>query len=278
MTNLGELHHFLGIEVLRSKHGIFITQESYAKEILKKFRMENANHISTPCVVRLKLSKHGEGKLVNPTMFRSLVGNLMYLAATRPDITYVVSLVSRFMDKPFSNHWETAKRILRYVKGTLDYDIFYQASVPVNLVGYTDSDLAGSIDDSKSTSGYVFDLGSGAIAWCSKKQSTIALSTTEAEYIVVSFVGCHLLWLHEIWENLKHDKEGPTTLFCDNGSTISILKDPVLHGKIKHIRIRYHFLRELVNENIIHVEYCRTNEQKVDIFTKSLGGPTFTKL
>ncbi|KAG6528167.1 hypothetical protein ZIOFF_010317 [Zingiber officinale] len=188
--------------------------------------MENANPTSTPYVVGLKLSKHGEGKLVNPTMFRSLVGNLMYLIATRPDITYAVSLVSQFMEKPFSNHWETTKRILRYVKGTLDYGIFYQASVLVNLIGYTDSDLAGR---------------------------------------------CHLLWLRGILENLKHDKEGPTTLFCDNSSTISISKDPVLHGKTKHIRIRYHFLRELMNENIVHVEYYRTNEQKVDIFTKPLA-------
>ncbi|XP_074561976.1 secreted RxLR effector protein 161-like [Curcuma longa] len=219
-----------------------------------------------------------KGKLVNPTTFRSLVGNLMYLTATRPDITYVVSLVSRYMEQPFSNHWEAAKRILRYVKGTLDYDIFYQTDIPVNLVGYTDSDLAGSIDDSKSTSGYVFYLESGAIAWCSKKQSTIALSTTKAEYIAASFVGCHLLWLRGILENLKHVQEDPTTLFCDNNSTISISKDPVLHGKIKHIRIRYHFLRELVNEGIVHVEYCKTNEQKTDIFTKPLGGPIFKRI
>ena len=118
----------------------------------------------------------------------------MYLTTTRPDIMYVVSLVSRFMEKLFSNHWEAAKRILRYVKkNSFDYGIFYQTNVPVNLVGYTDSDLAGSIDDSKSTSGYVFDLGSGAIAWCSKKQPTVALSTTEAEYIAASFAGYHLL-------------------------------------------------------------------------------------
>ncbi|KAL8128006.1 hypothetical protein AgCh_014799 [Apium graveolens] len=147
MTDLGELHHFLGIEFHQSTGGIFISQQSYAKEILQKFRMENANPVSTPCITGLKLSKEGEGKLVNSAMFRSLVGNLMYLTSTRPDIMYAVSLVSRFMQKAYSNHWEAAKRILRYVKGTLDYGIFYKANVPVNLIGYTDSDLAGSTDD-----------------------------------------------------------------------------------------------------------------------------------
>ena len=143
MTNLGELHHFLGIEVLQSKNGIFITQESYAKEILKKFKMENANPISTPCITGLKLNKNGERKLVYSTMFQILVGNLMYLTATRPNIMYALSLISKFMEKPFSNHQEAAKRILRYVKGTLDYGIFYQANVQINLVGYTNHiDLA----------------------------------------------------------------------------------------------------------------------------------------
>jgi len=164
MTDLGELHHFLGIEVLQSKKGIFISQESYAKEVLKRFKMENANPVSTPCIPGLKLCKEGEGKLVDSTMFRSLVGNLMYLTSTRPDIMYAVSLVSRFMEKPYSNHWEAAKKVLRYVRGIIDYEIFYKADVMVNLIGYTDSDLAGSVDDSKSTSGYVFNLGTGAIS------------------------------------------------------------------------------------------------------------------
>ncbi|XP_052478408.1 secreted RxLR effector protein 161-like [Gossypium raimondii] len=193
MTDLGELHHFLGIEVHQSEKGIFISQESYAKEVLKQFMMENANPVSTPCITSLKLSKEGEGKLVNSTIFRSLVGKLMYLTSTRPDIVYVVSLVSRFIEKPYSNHWEVAKRILRYVKGTIEYGIFYKANTLVDLIGYTDSDLAGSIDDSRSTSGYVFHLGSGAASWSSKKQSVVAFSTTEVEYIAASYAGCQLI-------------------------------------------------------------------------------------
>ena len=277
MTDLGELHHFLGIEVHQSNEGIFISQESYAKEILKKFRMENANPVSTPCITGLKLSKEGEGKLVNSTMFRSLVGNLMYLTSTRPDIMYAVSLVSRFMQKPYSNHWEAAKRILRYVKGTINYGIFYKANVPVNLIGYTDSDLAGSTDDSRSTSGYVFHLGRGAISWSSKKQAIVALSTTESEYIAACYAGCQLIWLRGILESLNQKQDKATSLLCDNSSTISVTKDPVLHGRTKHIRIRYHFLRELVNDGDVQVKYCKSEDQMADIFTKPLSRQVFEK-
>ncbi|GAA0166120.1 transmembrane signal receptor [Lithospermum erythrorhizon] len=232
MTDLGELHHFLGINVQKSKEGIFISQEKYAAELLEKFNMKNSNPVSTPCVTCLKLSKNGEGKLVDQTLFRSLVRNLMYLTATRPDIMYAVSLISRFMEKPYSSHWEAAKRILRYIKGTIDYGIFYKTRVPVQLVGYTDSDFGGSIDDSRSTSGYAFSLGSGI-------------------YLGVQ-------------------RSNP----C---STISVSKDPVLHGKTKHIRLRFHFLSELVSEGEINLEYCRSEEQVANIFAKPLGGPTFSR-
>lgn len=278
MTDLGELHHFLGIGVQQSKCGIFISQEKYAAQVLEKFNMMNANPVSTPCVAGLKLCKNGEGKFVDPTIFRSLVGNLMYLTATRPDIMYAVSLISRFMEKPFSNHWEAAKRILRYVKGTIDYGIFYEAHVPVKLVGYTDSDLGGSIDDSRSTSGYAFNLGSGIISWCSKKQPVVALSTTEAEYIAASLAGCQTLWLRGILENLSFKQKDPTIIYCDNSSTISVSKDPILHGRTKHIRLRFHFLRELVREEEVSLEYCRSEEQIADIFTKPLGGTTFSRI
>ena len=277
MTDLGELHHFLGIEVHRSKEGIFISQESYAKKVLKRFKMENANPVSTPCTTGLKLSKEGEGRLINSTIYRSLIGNLMYLTSTRPDIVYAVSLLSRFMEKPYSNHWEAAKRILRYVKGTIDYGIFYQANIPVNLIGYTDSDLAGSIDDSRSTSGYVFHIGTGAISWSSKKQQVVALSTTEAEYIAASYAGCQLIWLRGILDSLKERQNRATTLYCDNRSAILVAKDPVLHGRTKHIRIRYHFLRELVSEGDVNVEYCKLEDQMADIFTKPLGGQVYKR-
>ena len=181
------------------------------------------------------------------------------------------------MEKLFSNHWEAVKRILRYVRGTLDHGIFYQANIPINLVGYTDSDLVGSVDDSKSTSGYIFNLGSGAISWCSKKQPIVALSTIEAEYIAASIAGSQLLWLRGILEELNHVQKDATTLFCDNSSTISVSKDPVLHGRTKHIRMRFPFLQELVNERLVDVKYCKSEEQVADIFTKPLGGPVFKR-
>nr|XP_048330566.1 secreted RxLR effector protein 161-like [Ziziphus jujuba var. spinosa] len=157
----------------------------------------------------------------------------MYLTATRPDIMFAVSLVSRFMEKPCSNHLEAAKRVLRYVKGTIDYRIFYQSNLPIKLMGYPDSDLAGSVDDSKSVAGYVFNIGSGAISWMSKKQPVVALSTTEAEYIAACPTGCQIIWLQRVLESLRFKPEKPTILFCDNSSTISVAKDPILHWTTK---------------------------------------------
>ncbi|XP_051135426.1 uncharacterized mitochondrial protein AtMg00810-like [Andrographis paniculata] len=277
MSHLGELHHFLGIKVEQSKSGIFISQEKYAVEVLRKFNMEHANPVTTPCVTGLKLSKNGEEKMVDTTMFRSLIGNLMYLTATQPDIMFAVSLVSRFMEKPFSNPWEAAKRILRYVKGTLDYGIYYEANVPIKLVGYTDSDLEGSCDDSRSTSGYVFNLGGGVVSWSSKKQPIVVLSTTESEYIAASLAGSQIVWLRGILESLSFKEHALTTLFCDNKSTISVSKDPVFHGRSTHLRLRFHFLRDLVNEGDIDITYCPSEKQLADIFTKPLGGPTFLR-
>ncbi|XP_012846975.1 PREDICTED: uncharacterized protein LOC105966952, partial [Erythranthe guttata] len=139
-------------------------------------------------------------------------------------------------------------------------------------------DLGGSVDDSKSTFGYVFNLGSGAISWSSKKQPIVALSTTEAEYIATSSVGCQVMWLRGILETLSFKQDGPPILFCDNNSAISILKDPILHGRTKHIRLRFHFLREHVHDGELNLEYCKSEEQLADIFTKPLGSPVFSKI
>lgn len=171
-------------------------------EVLKKINMKNANPISTPCIKGLKLSKNGEGKLVDPSLFRLLLGNLMYLTTTRFVIVYVVSFISRFMKKPFSNHWKAVKRIWWYIKGSIFNGIFCEASVLVKLVGYTDNDLGGSIKESQSTSEYAFSLGSGIISWCSKRRP---VSTTEAEYNVASLAGCQTLWIRGILENMNYN-------------------------------------------------------------------------
>ncbi|XP_057800129.1 uncharacterized mitochondrial protein AtMg00810-like [Salvia miltiorrhiza] len=156
MTDIGLMAYYLGVEVKQLKDGIFITQEGYAKEILKKFKMEDCKAINTPVECGIKLSKNDGGEKVDPTLFKSLVGSLRYLTCTRPDILYAIGLVSRYMENPTSIHFKAVKRILRYLKGALDYGIFYSNTDDYKLVGYSDNDWAGDNDDRKSTSGSYF--------------------------------------------------------------------------------------------------------------------------
>jgi len=200
MIDLGLMSYFLDIEVVHQKDGIFISQKKYASDILKKFKMEHSKPISTPVEEKLKLTRESDGKRVDPTHYKSLIGSLRYLTATRPDIVYGVGLLSRYMEEPRVSHLQGAKSILRYIKGTLTDGIFYGNNSDVKLVGYTDSDWAGDTETRKSTSGYVFHLGTGAISWSSKKQPVVALSTAEAEYIAATSYATQTVWLRRILE------------------------------------------------------------------------------
>ena len=162
MTDLGLMSYFLGLEVKQGKDGIFVSQEAYAKEILRKFKMEDCNPVSTPVESGVKLSRFDEGKAVDARLYKSLVGSLRYLTCTRPDILYGVGLVSRYMEEPKSTHWKTIKRILRYIRGTLSHGLLYSHTNNFTLHGYSDSDWGGDVDDRKSTSGFVFYMGDTA--------------------------------------------------------------------------------------------------------------------
>eukprot|EP00253_Pinus_taeda_P007829 PITA_07829 len=178
MTNLGFLRYFLGIEVKQTENGIFVSQEKHVVDILERFNIQNKKPVPTPIVMGLNLSKEDCSSNVKLTLYKSMIGNLMYLTATRPDIMYEVSLVSRFMETPKEKHWKATKIILRYVNGTKEYDIFYIGTNDFRLVGYTDNDWVGSVDDRKSTLEYVLHLGYGSISWTSKKQPIVSLSKT----------------------------------------------------------------------------------------------------
>ncbi|XP_013614679.1 PREDICTED: uncharacterized mitochondrial protein AtMg00810-like [Brassica oleracea var. oleracea] len=155
MTDIGLMSYYLGIEVKQEENGIFITQEGYAKEVLKKFKMDDPNPVCPPIECGVKLSNEEEGESVNPTLFKSLVGSLRYLTCTRPDILHAVGVVSRYMEHPTTTHFKAAKRILRYIKGTINFGLYYSISDDYKLVGYSDSDWGGDVDDQKSTSGFV---------------------------------------------------------------------------------------------------------------------------
>ncbi|KAL0416081.1 UNVERIFIED_CONTAM: Retrovirus-related Pol polyprotein from transposon RE1 [Sesamum latifolium] len=184
MSDLGHITYFLGMEINLCDDGIFISQKRYALEILRKFKMEKSKPVSTSLIHNEKLSRSEKGDDADASLYRSLIGSLLYHTATRPDLMYAVAgVLSRFLQSPGQVHMGAAKRVLRYVKGTHDYGIWYTQSEDVKLFGYADSDWAGCPDDLKSTTGYVFSLGSGVFSWLSKKQEVIAESTTEAEYM-----------------------------------------------------------------------------------------------
>ncbi|XP_052479605.1 uncharacterized mitochondrial protein AtMg00810-like [Gossypium raimondii] len=208
MLDLGRMHYFLGIEVAQSDTDIFISQRKYAQEILKRFQMANCNPVGTPVKTSLKLVKDDTGRDVDNTLYKKIVGSLMYLTATRPDITYAINLICRFMECPKEMHLQAVKRILRYLQGTTDYEILYKKGEKSTLIGFTDSDYARDQDDRKSTSGYVFMLGTGVVSWSSRKQLIVTLSTTEAELVAASACVCQAIWMRKLLEEVHFKQKG----------------------------------------------------------------------
>jgi hypothetical protein len=260
MTDLGEMSYFLGMEVQQNQHGIFICQQKYAKEILKKFKMEECKSMTTPMNVKEKFCKDDGADKVDEAIYRSLIGCLMYLTATRPDIMHVVSLLSRFMHCASEVHFKAAKRVMRYIKGTLSYGIQFSCIENFNLQGYADSDWAGSCDDMKSTSRYCFSFGSGIFSWCSKKQEVIAQSTAKAEYVATTAATNQVLWLRKILADLDMEQKKATRVNVDNQAAIAISNNPIFHGKTKHFKLKYYFLREVQKNEEIQLIYCRTED------------------
>ena len=226
MSSLGEMNYFLGVEVMQCSRGIFISQEKYIKDLLKKFNLDECKPMSTPMSQGDKYKKEDGTPKVNPTLYRSMIGSLLYVCSSRPDIMHATCVLSRYMQAPSQNHFVGAKRILRYLKGTQDFGVWYDRQDVMRLRAYSDSDWAGCLDDMKSTSGYLFSLGSGPFSWNAKKQATTAQSTAEAEYIAFSSCENQCIWLRKLLEDLCYPQDGSTIIKCDNTSAISISKNP----------------------------------------------------
>ena len=284
IKDLGELKYFLGVNVrVNYKNGTaWIGQPTYTENVLKKFGMDDAKAISTPVDVGTKLVKATEDddhELADPILYQSAVGSLLYLSTkTRPDITYAVNCVARFCSKPTRQHWTAVKRIFRYLRGTISYGLLYKKASSKNLVGFSDADWGGDIEDFKSTSGYCFEIGGTIVSWRSKKQSCVALSTAEAEYMALSNAAQEAVWLKELHKDLNVKTTGPMIIFEDNQAAIKMAKNPQYHGRSKHISIKYHFIREQVNNNNIELRYCRTDDMIADMFTKGLNTTKHIKL
>ncbi|KAE8664975.1 Detected protein of unknown function [Hibiscus syriacus] len=228
MTDMRLMAYYLGIEFKQQKDEIFISQESYAKKILKKFKMENYKPISTLTEYRIKMSKHEEGESVDPIFFKSLVEILQYLTYTRHDILHAVGLVSRYMKSPTITHFK--------------------------LVGYSDSDWGGDIDNRRNTTGFVFFMGDTAFTWMSKKLPIVTLPICEVEYVAATSCICHEIWLRNLLKEIGLIQEESTKVCVDNKSAITLAKNPVFHDRSKHIDILYHYIRKCVARNDVEVE------------------------
>ncbi|KAL5697881.1 hypothetical protein ACHQM5_028985 [Ranunculus cassubicifolius] len=276
MKNLGEAHSFLGLEIVKTD-GYFVSKGCYATTLLERFGMASTTPISTPMEPQLRLQKIELEPLDDVTKYRQLVGSLFYLTITRPDLAYSVGVVSQFMDSPCVGHLIAAKRILRYVKGTLQFGLLYKSDVLSSLQGFADADWAGDIITRRSTTGYCFNIGSAAVSWCSKKQQTTNLSSTEAEYVAATMATQECIWIKRILQDVGVALESPVPLCCDNESTIKLAGNPVFHARTKHIEIHHHFVREKVLNQEIVLQKIGTNDQVADVFTKALSRAMFEK-
>ncbi|WKA12032.1 hypothetical protein VitviT2T_029468 [Vitis vinifera] len=270
MKDLGHLSYFLGLEITHSTDGLYITQAKYASDLLSQAGLTDSKTVDTPVELNAHLTPLGGKPLSNPSLYRRLVGSLVYLTVTRPDISYAVHQVSQYLSAPRSTHYAVVLRILRYLKGTLFHGLFYSAQSPLILRAFSDADWAGDPTDRRSTTGYCFLLGSSLISWRSKKQTFVARSSTEAEYRALADTTSELLWLRWLLKDLGVSTSSATPLYCDNQSAIHIAHNDVFHERTKHIEIDCHFIRYHLLHGALKLFSVSSKDQLADIFTKSL--------
>ncbi|GJU59054.1 putative ribonuclease H-like domain-containing protein [Tanacetum coccineum] len=274
MSSMGELTFFLGLQVKQKEDGIFISQDKYVAEILKKFDFANVKTASTPIETQKPLVKDEEASDVDVHLYRSMIGSLMYLTASRPDIMFAVCACSRFQVTPKTSHLSAVKRIFRYLKGKPKLGLWYPRVSSFDLESYSDSDYAGANLDRKSTTGGCQFLGRRLISWQCKKQTIVATSTTEAEYVAAASCCGQVLWIQNQMLDYGFNFMN-TKIYIDNESTICIVKNPVYHSKTKHIAIRHHFIRDAYEKKLIQVLKIHTDDNVADLLTKAFDVSRF---
>ncbi|GJW00602.1 putative ribonuclease H-like domain-containing protein [Tanacetum coccineum] len=274
MSSMGELTFFLGLQVKQKPNGIFISQDKYVDEILKKFDFASVKTANTPIETQKPLVKDEKASDVDVHLYRSMIGSLMYVTASRPDIMFAVCACSRFQVTPKTSHLTAVKRIFRYLKGKPKLGLWYPRESIFDLESYSDSDYAGANLDRKSTTRGCQFLGRRLITWQCKKQTIVATSTTEAEYVVAASCCGQVLWIQNQMLNYGFNFTN-TKIYIDNESTICIVKNPVYHSKTKHIAIRHHFIRDAYEKKLIQVLKIHTNENVADLLTKAFDVSRF---
>jgi hypothetical protein len=274
MSDLGELTWILGMHVTRDRKAgwIALSQEKYIDDILQRFGKANVRPISTPSLANEHLRKLKSPE-IEAKPYQRAIGSLMYpMLGTRPDLAFTVASLGRHAATPGTDHQRALERAFRYLRATSEWKLVFRRGMTngLTLHGYADADWASDVNDRKSTSGYVFLLAGGAISWSSKKQSSVALSSTEAEYIAGAHAAKELVWLRRLLSELGLELNAATTLLMDNQSAMTIARNPEFHDRTKHIEVRYHFLRLKVEDGELVLAYVPTGEQIADVLTKAL--------
>ncbi|GJT70817.1 putative ribonuclease H-like domain-containing protein [Tanacetum coccineum] len=277
MSSMGELTFFLGLQVKQTTAGIFLSQDKYVKDILNKFDFRTIKPASTPIEAHKSLGKDEEGEDVDVHLYRSMIGCLMYLTASRPDIMFAVCLCARFQVTPKVSHMHAVKRIFRYLKHQPKLGLWYPKDSPFHLEAFSDSDYAGDNHDRRSTSGGCQYLGRRLVSWQCKKQTIVAISSTEAEYVAAASCCAQVLWMQNQLLDYGFNFMN-TEIHIDNESTICIVKNPVLHSKTKHIQIRHHFIRDCYEQRLINVVKVHTDDNVADLLTKGFDLARFNFL
>ena len=282
MTDLGEVSHYLGIEVDISKDRstIALRQTTYLKKTLERFNMANCKPISTPMepgIGNILMPSEDQADKETISWYQSLVGSLMWPAMhTRPNIAYAMGVLSRYCSNPGADHCSHLQRVLRYISGTLTRGLIFRRDSDEDITGYSDSDFAGLKDGRRSTGGYVFMLAGAPISHSSKLQPTVALSSCEAEYMALTEATKEALWCSRFLNELGFREANlPILLRGDNQGAIALTENPEFHRRTKHIEIKWHWIRDVVKEGKVKIEYIRTNEMVADGLTKPLPSKTF---
>jgi hypothetical protein len=279
LRDLGPTTQLLGIQIHRDRPNrrLCISQSQFISNLLQEHGLSNSKPVSTPLNPGTRLStsmcpqNDAEALEMQQHPYNSVVGSLMYLAVTtRPDIAYSAGVLARFNSNPGPAHWQAAKHVLRYLKGTIDHKLVYQPSTSSEpFITYSDADHGGNPDNGKSTGGYVVKIGSGAVSWSSRLQPLVALSTTEAEHISAVEASKEILWMCQFMGELGYDISGPSMLRMDNQSAIAVSKNPEHHSRMKHLSLHLFWLRDAVQDGLIAPTFVPTQEMAADIFTKA---------
>ncbi|XP_019256438.1 PREDICTED: uncharacterized protein LOC109234846 [Nicotiana attenuata] len=272
IKDLGILHYFLGIEVSPTPDGLLLNQRKFILDLLAEYKCYEVSPVVSPLDLTLKLQAADGELLPNPELYRSLVGKFNFLTHTRPDLSFAVQHLSQFLQSPRVPHYSAALHVLRFLKGTSDYGIFFNNSSDFALHGYCDSDWAACPDSRKSVTGFFVLFGGIPVSWKSKKQPVVSLSSAEAEYRALSKLVAEITWMTRLLEDLGVAGMTPVSVFCDNQSALHIARNPVFHERTKHIEVDCHFVRGKLSEGLITLFPVSSTSQLANILTKPLTG------